>query len=317
MCSKKIRNWIILILILPVLFVLAVFLFIPKQINISVSVPHHGNPECVQRMIGGNRYRMQWLPKDIKQVSANVFLLDGCTIRFPENNQSDNFIGLQFRNFNGTSQLYTLPEGDSGRVSLAYKLENNNNPFLRIRNYFTANQIREVCNKVLTGLQEFVRKPENVYGLNMYHTILHDSTLISIKSTSLGYPSVTEIYKQIAILKSYAAAKGALETSPPMLNILPETDHSYSFMVALPLNKLLENNGKIIAKRMLAGGKIIETAPIKGGPRTIEHFIMELENYRADTRSLSPAIPYQSLLTDRSVVADSSQWITRLYYPVY
>ena len=56
---------------------------------------------------------------------------------------------------------------------------------------------------------------------------------------------------------------------------------------------------------------------VKGGLSTILNAEKQLANYVFDYGKASPAIPFQSLVTDRSLEADSSKWITRLNYPIF
>ena len=100
-----------------------------------------------------------------------------------------------------------------------------------------------------------------------------------------------------------------------MLNVM-KTDNSYVAMTAIPVDRELPATNEFASKFMLKGGNILE-AEIKGGPFTIERSFNELENYRADHKYTSPAIPFQSLVTDRAREKDTAKWITKLYYPVF
>jgi hypothetical protein len=66
---------------------------------------------------------------------------------------------------------------------------------------------------------------------------------------------------------------------------------------------------------MLGGGNILITE-IKGGSASIDKAFKEMENYVSDYRRTPPAIPFQSLVTDRMKEPDTSKWITRIFYPV-
>ncbi len=63
-------------------------------------------------------------------------------------------------------------------------------------------------------------------------------------------------------------------------------------------------------------GKILSTE-IKGGEYAVETGFKELSNYISDNQLTSPAIPFQSLVTNRVMEPDTSKWITKLYYPIY
>ena len=61
----------------------------------------------------------------------------------------------------------------------------------------------------------------------------------------------------------------------------------------------------------------ILTGEVKGGTYTINQAEMELKNFVTDFKRISPAIPYQSLITNRLQEKDTTKWITKLYYPIY
>jgi hypothetical protein len=59
------------------------------------------------------------------------------------------------------------------------------------------------------------------------------------------------------------------------------------------------------------------SATITGGPEKVRIAEQELENYVKDQQLVSPAIPFQSLVTDRRQLADSTQWISKVNYPIF
>jgi hypothetical protein len=100
-----------------------------------------------------------------------------------------------------------------------------------------------------------------------------------------------------------------------MLNIEPFDSTNYLVKVALPLENLLPDNGDILQKRMLKDGNILVAKTEGGYAKTIEVF-NQIKNYATDYKMSSPAIPFYSLITDRTKETDSSKWVTKIYYPV-
>jgi hypothetical protein len=66
---------------------------------------------------------------------------------------------------------------------------------------------------------------------------------------------------------------------------------------------------------MLGGGNIL-AAEVKGGPHTIGRGFEVIEKYTEDHNRIAPAMPFQSMVTDRRREPDTSRWITKLYLPV-
>ncbi len=311
------KQTIAVIISLIILFFITTFFLLPSKSNITLSVKVNAPVACLQRVLSNKNYSAKWLPKETKQLNSNKFLLDGCSFTFISDYFQNNSITVKHKNINSTSIIYFTSNRDSSLANLNFIFASNKNPFTKISDYFTYKHVEQTTQKILNSLQLFLSKNENVYGVEMKKAILTDSTLIAIKSTSLSYPTLLEIYKNIEILKTYTYSSGAVNTNPPMLNIYKDGENGYAFMVALPINKRLKNSGNIISKSMLAGGNILQSGEIKGGFYTVENFLKELENFKADVNGISPAIPYQSLITDRSKESDTSKWITKLYYPIF
>jgi hypothetical protein len=66
---------------------------------------------------------------------------------------------------------------------------------------------------------------------------------------------------------------------------------------------------------MIAGNILV--AEVKGGPYTVTNAFNSLHDYVTDHDLQSPAIPFQSLITNRLQQPDSTKWITKIYYPIY
>jgi hypothetical protein len=65
----------------------------------------------------------------------------------------------------------------------------------------------------------------------------------------------------------------------------------------------------------LGGGNIF-VCEVKGGPYSIDKATRQVQYYMSDHQRAAPAIPFQSLITDRRNETDTSKWITKIYYPV-
>ena len=116
-------------------------------------------------------------------------------------------------------------------------------------------------------------------------------------------------------LKNYSTKQGAKQSGHPMLNVYTVDSISFLVKVALPVNKKLKDEGSIKYKWMLGGGKIL-ISDVTGETSKVDHAIKQLEYYLLDYNRVAPAIPFMSLITDRSKELDSTKWITRIYYPV-
>jgi hypothetical protein len=310
------KKILIGVLVLLLLFTASVYFFIPENITVSSNIISAGSVGSAQRATGSN-YRKKWFPKEGKLISQTEYVLDDCSYRFGADNSFSNDITVKYKHINAGSLLTIIGSGDSVIINWRFGKESGYNPVNRLRDHFALKHFKETNEKMLQGLKKFLMSRKNVYGFDVELRKQTDSTLISIKRSAGNYPTAEDIYINIEKLKRYAAANGASANNAPMLNIENDGTGKWMYMVALPINKALNDKGDIIAKRMFAGGRILVTENINGGFSTIDAALRELEKFRTDYGYMSPAIPFQSLVTDRTKEPDSSKWLTKLYYPVY
>jgi len=264
----------------------------------------------VARTLSAGSNWNKWWPGDTvfhfnkKTFQITAYELNGFDIRIISNSDS-----LQSR-----MNLIFL-DNDSMLVGWQAQLKSSSAPFKRFSQYMKVKEIGKDINAILTSLKNFAEDPQNIYGIKVVKVIVTDSVLISTRRSFDHKPDVQEIDDMIQTLKNYIKQNGAVEKNLPMLNVM-KTDNSYVAMTAIPVDRELPVTNEFAPKFMLKGGNILE-AEIKGGPFTIERSFNELENYRADHKYTSPAIPFQLLVTDRAKEKDTTKWITKLYYPVF
>ncbi len=204
---------------------------------------------------------------------------------------------------------------DSTVLEWSIQINRGSNPFKRIRYYFTTDKLKGDMATILNSLKKFVEKQDNIYGMFIERAKVTDTVLVSTRGIFSHYPSTLEIYGLIEKLKTYIKSENATETNSPMLNIQQADSNGYHIMVAIPTNRLLNGKGDIELKRMVMGNLI--WGEVKGGPAAVAAAIEQLENYKQDQRLTSPAIPFASLITNRTIEPDTSKWVTRVYYPVF
>jgi hypothetical protein len=187
------------------------------------------------------------------------------------------------------------------------------NPVTRILNYLDAKIIKKNMDSIFSKLQMFLQKKENVYGVNFHVTMSKDSTMVAIKNMSTNYPSTSDIYNLVGILKKYIKNEGANENNFPMLNVRKK-GAQFETMVAIPVNRELADNGKIFFSRFVPW-KVL-TGEVKGGTYTVNEALHQMGIYIADYQKTAMAIPFQSLVTNRMEESDTLKWITRIYTPV-
>ena len=176
-------------------------------------------------------------------------------------------------------------------------------------------KINKDLETIMGAIQAFYATESNIYGLQIEKKHVVDSMLISTSVLLNIYPTTADIYSMIDKLKSFAKANYAKEAGYPMLNIYKTDSIHYKAQVALPIDKKLQDKGDIHYRQMLGGGNIL-ISEVKGGTYNINKCLGEMEKYVEEHGFVAPAIPFQSLVTDRRVESDTSKWVTKLYWPV-
>jgi len=297
---------------LSIAFLLAaVYLFIPRKIKIEAALPLNAAlPGVFRTLINDSTWR-KWWPGEtpfaynkqaysIKGKFFNVFDIDIYSDKDTINSRME----LVLVNANTMTILWNAEQVSS------------NDPFKRFKRHRHAKQTEKNMNAILQSLKTFLQKKENIYGVDIKKTLVIDSVLISTRRQFDHYPTVQEVDSMIQSLKKYIIQNNAIEKNSPMLNVFELGNSRYEAMTAIPVDKALPKTNEFAPKFLLKGGNILE-AEIQGGAYTIEKGLKELENYRADYKFDSPAIPYQLLVTNRAKEPDTTKWITKIYYPIY
>lgn len=210
--------------------------------------------------------------------------------------------------------LFASVETDSTLVEWSTSIKAGANPVSRLQNYFDAQALQKDFTTLLQSLKTYAEKRENLYGMDIQRNIVTDTVLVAKKIMLNHEPTTEEIYAIVKELREYIATEKATATDQPMVNIRKDAPTEYFLMVGLPTNRVLPGKGSIELKRMPPGN--IAIGEITGGPETVKRAFEQMENFRADFRLTSVAIPYAKLITDRTEIRDTTKWITRICAPI-
>lgn len=302
-----------------VVFVLVVYLTIPSTINKSTEVSIHSAQNPAREYLLDEKKWVAWWPTDTttrKSVPAGSFYYNGYSFRIGNKYLSGVEVISEHAGDSIKGLISLIPWGkDSVKFIWEYQLKTSLNPFTRIAQNRKAISLKEDMVFILQQLASFLSDEQNIYGIKVNHTTVTDTLLVTTKSVFNHEPDVASIYQLIDLLQQYVSQTGATATNPPMLHIKRMDSTRVEVMVAVPVNKVLDNAGPIAFKRMVAGN--ILYTEVQGGPATVQRAFRELENYLSDHRYESPAIPFESLVTNRLQQPDTTRWVTRIYYPVF
>ena len=288
-----------------------VYLLIPRNLKIEAAVPSNAPlPGVFRTLINDSNWEKWWPGETPFAYNKQTYSIKGKFF-----NVFDIDIYSEKDTINSRMELVLV---NANTMTILWKAEqvSSNDPFKRFERHRHAKQTERNMNAILQSLKTYLQKKENIYGLDIKETFVKDSALISTRRQFDHYPNAQEVDSMIQSLKKYISQNNAIEKNLPMLNVFELGNSRYEAMTAIPVDKALPKTNEFAPKFLLKGGNILETQ-IQGGPFTIEKGLKELENYRADYKFNSPAIPYQLLVTDRAKEPDTTKWITRLYCPVF
>ena len=309
------KKGIIIFLIILFVSIACSFIFIPSTITVSgykiVAAPSSSVSRLFERQ--GNIKKL-W---QAEKKNDTTFYFENIKYTVLKSTALGITLNASLNNFSTTGEINAiLVNKDSCAVQLQYQpFETSFNPVTRITYFFKALTLKKQLVNILESFKSYAEDKKNVYGLNIIETKVKDSSLISTKKTYNHYPTNNDIDELINKLKKYIEKNGGVIHDYPMLNIHINEEKKYEAMVAIPLLKDIPAKDDIVIKKMILGN-ILE-AKTTGGDATIEAGLTAIKNYATDYHRVSPAIPFQSIVTDRAKESDTTKWVTILKYPVF
>lgn len=308
------KKFLLTFLILLIAVTVSVYALIPDTIKISEIVYAGVKSTSILRALHNDVKWEQWFPGKT-QNGTGIFR--GIAYTLSEKQYTARKIVIRNQDKKYTSAINVFPvNGDSSALQWKLELVTSKNPFKRIQQYGEASQIKNSLTLLLDSFKTFVQSPKNIYGFDIKYTTLTDTTLVSIKTSLLHYPSTTEIYSLVEQLRTYINQQKAEEHNYPMLNVTQSQDGSYSVMVGIPTNVPLKGTGTILPKRMMMIKNKTLLTEVTGDTSLINKALQATNLYMHDYELSAPVIPFQQLITDRRKEKDSTKWITRIFSPI-
>jgi len=311
------KSLIVFVLVLIIVVFGVIYIFIPREIQVDKLVLVSITPSAARRTITDEKTWKNWWPGDSNRPGKFNFNFQQSNFSITE----ELYNGFQIEIANGKDTLKSLlhlipiPKNiDSTAIQWAASIETSSNPIRRVQQYFTARRIRSDVDSLLSALAAFLDKQENVYGMKIERQVVSDTLLVYKQFDFTHSPSTTDVYGMINDLQTKIRKVGIHQTHYPMLNIIKLDSSKFRAMVAIPVDKEIETHDSLLYIRMVRGWILV--SEIRGGQYTIQKAMEQMGNFVSDNARVSVAMPFESLVTDRFNQPDTSQWITRIYFPV-
>jgi len=311
------RN-IAAIAIVFILLLAGSYIFIPQKLKVSSAITYQANGEGVFRFLFADSNWGKWWPGKISTDTSSKKIFSYSDYDYSiEKIRYHSFeltLSKDEDSYNSLLKIVSF-KTDSIGIEIETELNSGNNPVSRIKNYFNAKKIKGGFEDLLTALKDHTKNVKDIYGYDIKNEKVEMQFLLSTSKVFPHYPTAEDIYSLVGIIRDHISKTDGKEEFSPMLNIESQDSINYYVRVGVPVNKKLPEKENISLKQMVKNGNIL-VAEVRGDQKTINEAIKQVEKYIADYQRSIIAIPFQSLITDRSKEPDSTKWITKIYYPV-
>jgi effector-binding domain-containing protein len=303
--------------IIILLLVGSAYLFFPREMNVTNIERINIGVNSISRFVMDGEKWPKWWPGKVTRDSASgsdLFSFDGYSYQITGYKYNAISVRTLAKGYDIDGIILLIPiNGDSVQAEWRYSLETNANPINRIELFLESRRANRNIATILNKMKRFMEKPENVYGMRVDQVQVKDTLLVATKISTTEYPSTSRVYSLIEGLKNYISKNKAVETSFPMLHVW-EDSGLFHTTVAIPVDRKIPENESYSMKRMVPGKILV--SEVTGGPYRAREALRQLGLFVADNNLTSPAIPFESLVTNRMQEADTTKWITKVYFPV-
>ncbi len=303
------------LLLLLILALATVYIFIPANISINNNITVTTTDADVFQFLTHQKEWKKWWPGTATSDFEYQYRKHLYTIK--QFNNDDVILTVANPKLELNTQLSFIAT-DADKVKLTWSSVETVglNPIDRFNTYVQMNRIKNDMNEVLLHFKYFLEDDRNIYQMDVRITKVKDATILATNIVTQQYPEMNKVYELVGKLKQEIRKQHVAETGAPMLNVHQIDLKKYQVMVGIPITKAVKPATGMLINKMVLGGNLLETS-IKGGLNTTQNAFNQLEKYKKDHKLISPAMPYESLVTDRSKEKDTSKWVTKIYYPIF
>ncbi len=298
------RKIIVPLIALIVLCLAAVYIFIPSQIAIKGSRMVYQPASSVNRGMMQTEKWTQWMPKDIQiNIIGSLVATIKAEVKVDQ---------IQ------VPVVFSIEDGQNKNTRIGYETSIDNrqlSPIARIQYFIFAKKIQKKLDRVIEAAQTNYNYTKGIYGFDIKHTKVKDSSLLSIDQTSKDTPSTVQIYEMINKLEQYISTQNGKAKAAPMVNITRVAEGEVYTQVAIPLEKDIPLTGSFKIKKMVLGNLL--SVSVQGDQARVNQALEATRQYIVDNQNYSPAIPFVIYNTNRLLVKDASRWKSTINYPIF
>ncbi|MCQ6958064.1 hypothetical protein [Mucilaginibacter aquariorum] len=311
---KKPTLFVIGILVLAFI---SIYFIIPQKIKTTNVIEIDAADVNIAKFLVNKRQWNKWWPGQHNTADSIHFSYNGADYVLQESTNSAMKTLIKIGDIELSSQLLYATTGEGmSEVTWVTEMQSSINPIKRIAEFVKIKHVTKDIDTLLTGFKKFMQTDTNVYGIAVKISKIKNPTVLASTIHTNDYPSPVVIYNIVNNLKKQVSAQNAIVADSPMLNVHANEGDGYQVMVAIPINKTITAGPNTIINQLVMGGNLLETT-VKGGKNTILNAFTQLKHYQKDHRLISPAMPYELLITNRLAEKDTAKWVTKVFWPIF
>jgi effector-binding domain-containing protein len=311
----EMKKIILVIFAIAFIIVTGIYFLIPSPLQISNQVTIEASDAIASKFLIQKNEWAKWWPGT--KTNDTLFTYKGTTFHIDKTTNSGVNLWFEKNDLKFYGEISYLADNDNTvKISWLAEGESSANLIQKIRDYLQAKTLKDETTVILKHLKTFLEDEKNTYAYKIYINKVKEPILLTTADTLSAYPDMHYVYEAIKQLREQAKTQSAKETSFPMLNVTQTDDKQFETRIALPINKVINPAGNSSINKLVRGGNLL-VADVKGGPNTVHDAFSQVKLFMKDHGLISPAMPFESLITDRSVEKDSAKWVTKIYYPIF
>jgi len=309
----------------PVLFVfgflflafISIYFIIPQKIQTTRVVEVDATDINVSKFIVNKRPWPKWWPGKHVATDSSSYSYKNISFTLQKNTNSEMHVLIKQGDIELNSVITYATTGE-GMCDVTWfaEMQSSLNPFERVAEYFKIKRIGKDIDEVLADFKKFIQADINVYGMTFTISKIQHPIVLATTLTTTDYPAAGVIYNKIAELKKQISAEHAAVVDSPIMNVHPAETGGYFVTVAVPINTVITPGKNAMINKLVKDANALETQ-VKGGKNTILNGFTQLKNYQKAHRLISPAMPFESLITNRLAEKDTAKWVTKIYCPIF
>ena len=298
-----------------ILLLSLVYFLLPTNKILLINQKIYANDSRIFNVLNQKGGWEKWWPNHKRNKKNDIYFYKDFS--FEITNRTNSVVNVLLKNRISTKSEIIFTNLDEGLTSVKWVANYlyPKNPIERIYANNEPKKIEVAIIELLQYLKKYSENEDKVYGIPIRFSKISDTVMLATKTILPYYPTTQQVYESIAQLKQQILKQNVQQTNLVMLNITAIDKINYQVIIAIPINKIIKPSGNTFINKMILGNVLV--SQVKGGQKTIENAFVQMKNYCNAHKLTSPAMPFQLLITNRSLEPDTTKWITKINYPIY